>query len=121
VTHPLAEQTALERPAHDVGAPCNPELPHQPCTLGFRSPYRNVQLLCDVAIRVTVSKQESRCPLAIGEGIVDHAVTIRDTRANVIGIHTDARSYFLRRAGLYAAHNRESTNSAETWIDEVAV
>src|SRR4029078_10834447 len=67
------EEAARHGPADELRPALEPELAHQPRALAFDRPKGDLELACDVAIRVTARDQDRCGPLALGEVVVDHA------------------------------------------------
>src|SRR5471032_2101533 len=93
----LAEKAALERPADELGAALDAQLPHDPSALGLHGAHREVQLTRNVSIGVTVGKQDGSHPLALGQRLLlKHALSVAADRAERIRGLPDGPPQFLR-------------------------
>src|SRR4051794_23261095 len=94
------EQSALERPAHELGATREAELLHQASALGLDRADRDVQLARHIAIRVAIGEQESCSLLAFRELVRRHTPSLAPVRTPGIGKRTPSGSVLSTGRGV---------------------
>ena len=111
------EQSALERPAHQLGTTREAELPHQASPLGLGGAHRDVQLACHITVRVAIGEQE-RCSLfAFRELVIEHSRILLSADAAGIGKRTSSSSVLSTSVGQYCGKTAPAPLGATVSID----